>query len=123
MGWNGGSFHDFDREYCVDLVQLAAFLRATQPEAAEALALPEGGLTRRAFLTRLQGEISRHGTIDVLRNGIKHGALHLDLLYSTPSAGNPRSTTCWREVLPRESVTNILENYAQVVETKSSSCN
>ena len=76
MGWSGGNFHDYDHEYGVDLVQLAAFLRGTQPEAAEALALSEDGLTRRAFLTRLQGEIAKRGTIEVLRNGIKRGALH-----------------------------------------------
>ena len=91
VGWSGGNFHDYDREYCVDLVQLAAFLCDTQPEAAEALALSEDGPTRRAFLTRLQGEIAKRGTIDVLRNGIKHGALHLDLFYGTPSAHNPQA--------------------------------
>jgi type I restriction enzyme, R subunit len=31
VGWIGGNPHDYDREYCVDLVQLAAFLRSTQP--------------------------------------------------------------------------------------------
>ena len=91
VGWSGGNFHDYDREYCIDLVQLSAFLRATQPEAAEALALSEDGPTRRAFLTRLQGEVIKRGTIDVLRNGIKHGALHLDLFYGTPSAENPQA--------------------------------
>ena len=91
VGWSGGNFHDYDREYCIDLVQLSAFLRATQPEAAEALALSEDGPTRRAFLTRLQGEVIKRGTIDVLRNGIKHGALHLDLFYGTPSAHNPQA--------------------------------
>ena len=72
-------------------MQLAAFLRGTQPEAAEALALSDDGPTRRAFLTRLQGEIAKRGSIDVLRNGIKHGALHLDLFYGTPSAHNPQA--------------------------------
>ena len=91
VGWSGGNFHDYDREYGVDLVQLAAFLRTTQPDAAEALALSEDGPTRRAFLTRLQGEIAKRGTIEVLRNGIKHGALHLDLFYGTPSAHNPQA--------------------------------
>ena len=91
VGWSGGNFHDYDREYGVDLVQLAAFLRGTQPEAAEALGLSEDGPTRRAFLTRLQGEIAKRGTIEVLRNGIKHGALHLDLFYGTPSAHNPQA--------------------------------
>ena len=88
VGWTGGSFHDYDRVYCVDLVQLAAFLRDTQPAAADALTLSEDGPTRRAFLTRLQGEIAKHGTIDVLRNGVRHRALHLDLFYGTPSEHN-----------------------------------
>ena len=92
VGWSGGNFHDYDREYCVDLVQLSAFLRATQPKAAESLGLSEDGPTRRKFLARLQGEISKRGTIDVLRHGIKHGAHDLALFYGTPSAGNQKAT-------------------------------
>ena len=92
VGWSGGNFHDYDREYCVDLVQLSAFLRATQPKAAESLRLSEDGSTRRRFLARLQGEISKRGSIDVLRHGIKHGAHDLALFYGTPSAGNQKAT-------------------------------
>ncbi len=92
VGWSGGNFHDYDREYCVDLVQLSAFLRATQPQAAESLRLSEDGPTRRKFLARLQGEISKRGTIDVLRHGIKHGAHDLALFYGTPSVGNEKAT-------------------------------
>ena len=55
------------------------------------LALDEDGPTRRKFLARLQGEISKRGTIDVLRHGIKHGAHDLGLFYGTPSAGNPQA--------------------------------
>ena len=90
-GWSGGSRHDYDREFCVDRVQLAAFLRDTQPDAAEALTLGEDGPTRRKFLARLQGEITKRGTIDVLRHGVRHGAHDLDLFYGTPSAGNPEA--------------------------------
>ena len=91
VGWSPGSYHDYDREYCVDLAQLAAFLRATQPESAEALALDEDGPTRRKFLARLQGEMSKRGTIEVLRHGIKHGAHDLDLFYGTPSPSNEQA--------------------------------
>ena len=91
VGWSGGSLHDYDREYCVDLVQLATFLRDTQPAAADSLPLSADGPTRRAFLTRLQGEIAKRGTIDVLRNGVKHGPLQLDLFYGTPSEHNPQA--------------------------------
>ena len=58
-GWICGSHRDYDREYCVDLVQLSAFLRATQPETADSLALGEAGPARRKLLARLQGEISK----------------------------------------------------------------
>ena len=91
VGWTGGNFHDYDREYCVDPVQLAAFLHATQPEAAESLALYDDGPTRRRFLSRLQVQIAKRGTIDVLRHGIKHGAHELDLFYGTPSADNKKA--------------------------------
>lgn len=36
-GWLCGSPYDYDREYCVDLVQLRAFMQATQPKVAEVL--------------------------------------------------------------------------------------
>ena len=88
VGWSAGRPHDYDREFCVDRVQLAAFLHATQPVAADSLALDEDGPTLRKFLTRLQGEITKRGTIDVLRHGIKHGAHDLSLFYGAPSAGN-----------------------------------
>ena len=91
VGWSGGNPHDYDREYCVDVVQLRAFLRTTQPEAADTLALDEDGPTRRRFLARLQGEVSKRGTIDVLRNGVRHGPHHLNLFYGTPSAGNEQA--------------------------------
>ena len=88
VGWVSGDPDDYDREYCVDLAQLAAFLSETQPEVVEMLAVAEDGPTRRKFLARLQGEIGKRGIIDVLRKGIKHGPRHVDLFFGTPSAGN-----------------------------------
>jgi type I restriction enzyme R subunit len=91
VGWTCGAPEDYDREYCVDLAQLSAFLRETQPDAVEALDLEQDGPTRRKFLARLQGEITKRGTIDLLRHGIKHGPHDLDLFYGTPSAGNVKA--------------------------------
>ena len=90
-GWICGDPQDYDREYCVDLAQLSAFLHATQPDAAESLDLGQDSPTRRRFLARLQGEITRRGTIDVLRKGIKHGPHQIDLMYGTPSPGNEKA--------------------------------
>jgi type I restriction enzyme R subunit len=91
VGWIGGDPNDYDREYCVDLAQLSAFLRETQPDTVEAFDLDHDSPTRRKFLARVQGEISKRGSIDVLRRGIKHGPHHLDLFYGTPSPGNARA--------------------------------
>ena len=91
VGWSPGNHHDYNREYCVDLVQLRAFLYATQPKTAAALRLTEDGPARRKFLARVQGEINKRGTINVLRNGIKHGPHEIQLFYGTPSAENVRA--------------------------------
>ena len=91
IGWIGGDPQDYDREYCVDLAQLSAFLHATQPIAAESLDLGKDSPTRRKFLARLQGEVSKRGTIDVLRKGVKHGPHQIDLMYGTPSPGNEKA--------------------------------
>ena len=97
VGWSCGNHRDYNREYCVDLVQLRAFLNTTQPEAATALRLTEDGPGRRRFLARLQGEISKRGTIDVLRNGIRHGPHELDLFYGTPSPENEQAKQRFRQ--------------------------
>ena len=90
-GWIAGSSDDYDREFCVDLPQLRTFLIETQPNIAEALDLDHDSPTRRKFLARLQGEISRHGTIHVLRHGVKDGPNHIDLFFGTPSEGNEKA--------------------------------
>lgn len=83
-GWLPGSPGDYEREYAVDLAQLAAFLLSTQPEVPQALDLATDGPTRQKFLARLQGEVSKRGVIDILRKGVKHGPHDIDLFYGTP---------------------------------------
>lgn len=75
VGWRGGSWLDYDRDHCVDLIQLTGFVRDTQPKVADSVGLSEDGPVRRNFLARLQGEISKRGTINVLRHGVSHGPL------------------------------------------------
>jgi type I restriction enzyme R subunit len=86
-----GRSEDYDRDHAVDLAQLQAFVSATQPETAEALGLGEDTPKRMQFLHRLQGEIAKRGVIDVLRGGVKHGPIHLDLFYGTPTPGNTKA--------------------------------
>ncbi len=95
VGWICGGPKDYDREHCVDLAHLSAFLQATQPDVADSLNLGQDNPTRRKFLARLQGQITKRGTIDVLRKGIKHGPHQIDLMYGTPSSGNVKAQTLY----------------------------
>ena len=87
-GWIAGEPADYDRGNCVDLKQFSAFLAATQPNEATALALDDDNPTRRQFLARLKREVRNRGVIDVLRTGINHHQHHVDLFYGTPTPGN-----------------------------------
>lgn len=90
-GYVLGDPKDYDRDHAVDLVQLIAFLKSTQPKIVESLALDTDSPQRQKFLHRLQGEIAKRGIVDVLRNGIKDGPHSIDLFYGTPSPGNTRA--------------------------------
>lgn len=90
-GYVHGRSEDFDRDHAVDLAKLIAFVKATQPDAADALGLDEDVPKRLQFLHRLQGEIARRGVIDVLRNGVKHGPVSVELFFGTPSPGNQKA--------------------------------
>jgi type I restriction enzyme R subunit len=87
-GYVQGQSSDYERDHAVDLAQLSTFLRATQTKSAEALELGLDGPKRMQFLHRLQGEIAKRGVIDVLRKGVKHGPVSVDLFYGTPTPGN-----------------------------------
>lgn len=91
VGWVLGDWRDYDREFCVDLDKLSVFLRHAQRDVAEPLDLGNHSPTRRRFLPRLQGQITKRGTIDVLRNRIRHDPHHIDLTYGTPSPGNRKA--------------------------------
>ena len=83
-----GDPHDYDREHCIDIKELLAFLEATQPMVVEQLGISTEGAPRTQFLHRLQGEIGKRGVIDVLRKGIKHGPASVSLFFGTPTPGN-----------------------------------
>src|SRR5204863_7019521 len=58
-GWLFGDPTHYDREFCLDLVQLPGFILATQEHLVEALQLGTDGPTRQKFLARLQGEVTK----------------------------------------------------------------
>lgn len=95
-GYLAGSPQDFDRAHALDVAQLFAFLRVTQPDAFQKIGMADASdtrdINRLKFLTRLSAELGKRGVIDVLRKGIEHHpAGHFDLFYGTPSAGNAKA--------------------------------
>jgi len=90
-GYVLGNASDFNRDYALDVAKLLAFAQTTQPKEFKQLELGEDGQKRRKFLSRLQGEITKRGVIEVLRKGVEDYPVHLTLFYGTPSAGNKRA--------------------------------
>jgi type I restriction enzyme R subunit len=88
-----GDSKDYDRAHAIDWARLSTFLETTQPKVVEEFNLLVEGPSRQQFLGRLQGEITKRGVVDVLRKGIKHGPMHVDLFYGTPTPGNPTAAT------------------------------
>lgn len=95
IGYLAGAPHAYERAHALDVWQLFAFLRATQPEAFKKLGILDEhshtDIRRLQFLTRLSSEIGRRGVIDVLRKGVADGPLSFDLFYGTPSPGNAKA--------------------------------
>ena len=94
-GWHAGSPAAYDRAHCIDVVQLFAFLKATQPEALGKLGIGNyrdaKDISRQKCLARISSEIGKRGVIDVLRRGIDHGPLRFEMFYGTPSPGNAKA--------------------------------
>lgn len=87
-GYVPGRPEDYDRDHAVDLPKLVEFLKATQPGELAALELETDGPKRAQFLSRLQGEVAKRGIIDVLRKGVRHGPVSIELFCAAPSPGN-----------------------------------
>lgn len=94
-GYTAGCPQDFERAHAIDVPQLFAFLRSTQPEAFARLSIPNPAdpkdIVRLKFLARLSSEVGKRGVVDVLRKGLEHGPVSLTLFYGTPSEGNAKA--------------------------------
>ena len=111
VGYTAGSPQDYDRAQALDVAQLFAFLRATQPEAFARLGMANAhdpqDINRLKFLARVSDAVGKRGVIDVMRKGVAHEpAGHFDLFYGTPSPGNVKAAA--QHALNRFSITRQL---------------
>lgn len=96
-GYKAGNLQDYERSHAIDLKKLSDFLQATQPKIAEGLNLSIDSPKRTTFLHRLQGEIAKHGIINILRKGIKHGPDTITLFYGSPSENNTKAKVLFEQ--------------------------
>ena len=71
-GYTAGSPKDFDRSHALDVPQLFAFLRTTQPDVPQQAVDGRRTTPRTSTVStaRLSSEIAKRGVIDVLRKGV-----------------------------------------------------
>ena len=96
-GYEEGLNKDYSKEYAVDETRLFRFLQDTQPEQLEKLGIRKSHQKYAQFLSRLQGEISKRGIVDVLRNGIKVYPADLIMFYLTPTDGNAKAKEMFKK--------------------------
>ncbi|MCB0000152.1 MAG: hypothetical protein KDE56_30520, partial [Anaerolineales bacterium] len=71
-----GTPQDFDKAYCLDKVQLLAFLEATQADTLTKIPY------QAKLLQRISDQIRDKGIVELLRKGIKYQQHRLNLYYS-----------------------------------------
>lgn len=90
-GYEEGTNADYNKEYALDETRLFRFLQDTQPVQMDKLGVFVSDQKKIQFLNRLQGEITKRGIIDVLRNGIKVYPVDLIMFYLTPTENNEQA--------------------------------
>ena len=112
-GYEQGATADYNKEYAVDETRLFRFLQDTQPEQLEKLGIRKSHQKYAQFLNRLQGEISKRGIVDVLRNGIKVYPADLIMFYLTPSEGNAKAKELFQKNFQRHPTTPLFTGCSQ----------
>ena len=86
-GYLQGEVGDYDLSLAIDSMQLFAFIEATQAEQWSKLVQLHGQSEARSkFLNRLQRELDRRGSLDVLRRGVTDLGVKFRLAYFKPAA-------------------------------------
>jgi type I restriction enzyme R subunit len=111
-----GKDSHYDKNLCLDWQLLLEFITATQPDTWEKLTEQHGQATvRQKFLNRLNREIERRGTLDVLRRGIKDYGCYFQLAYFAPVS----TLNSEHQALYRKNILSVVRQcHYSVIETK-----
>lgn len=84
-----GTSNDYNKASGIDEGRLLRYLTITQQDKLSPYHLLDDDKKRSQLISRIQGEIEKHGTTAVLRNGIQiYPAGHIDLYSALPSENN-----------------------------------
>jgi type I restriction enzyme R subunit len=78
---------DYDKELCLISKDVLDFIYATQPKEWQKMQTQHGADAKTMLLKRLASGIHKHGTLHVLRKGIKANGCKFRLAYFKPSSG------------------------------------
>jgi type I restriction enzyme R subunit len=86
-GWHAGTSSSYRRELGLDTAELYTFIGATQAEKWDKLISLHGTADKaqQKFARRVADELTKRGTVDVLRNGVTDLSVKFDLLYPAPA--------------------------------------
>lgn len=96
-GYEQGCNADYNCEYAIDETRLFRFLNNTQANDMEKLGVEKSEIKKKQFLNRLQGEVTKRGIIDVLRNGVKIYPANLIMFYLTPTQKNIKTKNLFEQ--------------------------
>ena len=91
-GYRQRSPNDYNRSLCLDTDVVMEFVYATQPQEWEKLNAQHGADVKTKFLQRLATEITKRGTLDVFRKGMKDSGCKFQLAYFKPVTGLNQDT-------------------------------
>lgn len=91
-GYRKRQHTDYHRGLCLDPDVVLDFIYATQPKEWEKLKQQHGADVKPRFLQRLASEITKRGTLDVLRKGVKDSGSKFQLAYFRPATGLNEAT-------------------------------
>ena len=95
--WVKRTSSDFNRDYCLDEDMLRAFLENTQKDKVVSTRIYDTPVNTRKFLERLRNQITKRGIVDVLRHGIEHNTIQIDLYYPLPVAANVQAKIAYAQ--------------------------
>jgi len=106
-GYLNGNNEDYDNTIALDPKILFKFLESTQNEKLQKLKEIYKDQYKLKILSRINSELNKRGTIDVLRHQVKDYGVYLDLAYFKPASKlNPETLNLYNK--------NILTIYRQV---------